>query len=375
MAFSQKTYVFCHDVAKDSVSKQPLLFAVDLRDLISPFEGCSPMFVIEQMSLRAYKRDTFERIPAKFAVLNYAKSRVVTNDPSRLSSAWEVELNGKDVRIRAAGTDTDPFCRTPSTHDDDNRQALLNVLAFMMSGGVRASDGARRSLDAMKGCLSSEHFTYACELCKGQCEATVIVTQPGYPSLSLPLCVDGYVCVPERSGSTSPKSQTYRSVISLLRTAYEDNTSLVDRAIQAAFANSGFGRYLERGNGEVELFPNPLINFVVSLYDTLSDQAGNFVAVDKHEPGLKVLVESPAEKVGHVTGSLTLTLLYGQSVLDVYSNVKARHRGTDCPQDLLDMHTAVTRLGCDALLRRFPLDFCSKKRHLTTVDLCNFDND
>lgn len=330
------------------------------------------MFVIEQMSLQAHKSDTFERIPAKFAVLNYTKSRVVTNEPSRLSSPWKVQLNREDVSIRAAGTDTHPFCRTPSTHDDDNRQALLNVLDYLMTGNVQASDGARRSLEAMKGCLSTEHFAYTCEQCKGESEAAVIAYQPGYPSLSLPLCVDGLVCVPERSGSMSSICQTYRSVISLLRTAYKDNTSLVNRAIQAVFEDWGGERYFQRGDRQMELFPNRLINFVISLYETLSDQAGNFVAVNDREPGLKVLFESPAEKVGHVTGSVTLTLLYGESVLDVYKNVNALPRGIDCPQDLLDMGAAVTQLGCDALLRRFPLEFFRKQHQLTIAQWCDY---
>lgn len=374
MAFSQKTYMFCHNVGKNSMSKQPVLFTIDLRELISPFGGgCSPMFVIERMSLQAYRRDTSERIPAKFAVLNYAKNKVVTNDTSRLSSVWEVPLTSEEpTSVRIAGTDSDDFCRTVSTNDDDNRLALLNVLGFMMTGSVQASKGARSSLEAMKDCASSEHFAFSCGLCGRECEATVIACKPGFPSLSLPLCVDGFACVPEQSSSMSPKARTYRSLISLLRTAYEDNLTLVDRAVKTAFENWGDKRYFRHGDRQVEVFPHPLILFVVSLYDTLSEQANNFVAVNDREPGVKVLVESPAEKLGYVRGSVTLTLLYGDSVLDVYRNVSAQPGSVDSAEDTLDVNAAVSRLGCDALLRRFPLDFQCEHRHLTIAEWCGY---
>ncbi|KAK2836050.1 hypothetical protein Q5P01_016534 [Channa striata] len=126
MAFCQKEYVFSHIITKDSRAHQPALFQLDLRDLIQPLGECSPMFVIDSMSVTAYKQGTSERIPVKFAVLNASKTRALTNDPCRLSSKWNVELGGLSS-VKIAGTDKTPFHRSLSVYDEDNRQAMLNI--------------------------------------------------------------------------------------------------------------------------------------------------------------------------------------------------------------------------------------------------------
>ncbi|KAK2847552.1 hypothetical protein Q5P01_010551 [Channa striata] len=64
-----------------------------------------------------------------------------------------------------------------------------------------------------------------------------------------------------------------------------------------------------------------LMDFIVSFYRTLSKYADNFAMIHSKAPHVKVLIESPSENVGYITGSVTLTLLYGTSVLDVCYNM------------------------------------------------------
>lgn len=168
MAFSQKTYIFSHTITKSSAANQPVVFPIDLRDLIPPFGKCSPMFAIESMSIHVHKQDTSERIPVKFTVLNDAKTRVATNDPSRFSSKWDVDVCGASS-VKIAGTDETPFRRVLLVYDEDNRQALLNVLAFMMSpDSVRTADRARCSFNILKAqCAYSRDFTMLLWLLRG----------------------------------------------------------------------------------------------------------------------------------------------------------------------------------------------------------------
>ncbi|KAK2844054.1 hypothetical protein Q5P01_010713 [Channa striata] len=99
---------------------------------------------------RLYERDCVQtrylgEDTGHIAVLNASKTRALTNNPCRLSSKWNVELGGLSS-VKIAGTDKTPFHRSLTVYDEDNRQAMLNVLTFMTTEGLRASEDAKGSV-------------------------------------------------------------------------------------------------------------------------------------------------------------------------------------------------------------------------------------
>ncbi|KAK2825773.1 hypothetical protein Q5P01_019987 [Channa striata] len=275
MAFCQKEYVFSHIITKDSRAHQPALFQLDLRDLIQPLGECSPMFVIDSMSVTAYKQ---------------------------------------------AGTDKMPFHRSLTVYDEDNRQAMLNLLTFMTTEGLRASDDAKGSLDLLGAQCSNKDFVVDCERCGIESSARVVGSDTGNPTLRLCLCTDGCVSCPRRADAQR-EAQTHRSLIRLLRCAYRDNLDVICKA--AWFTDSvGCDRLYADDPDRISI-PFQLMDFIVSFYRTLSEYADNFAVVHSKAPHVKVLIESPSENMGYVTGSVTVTLLYGTSVLDVCYNMSA----------------------------------------------------
>ncbi|KAK2856674.1 hypothetical protein Q5P01_005409 [Channa striata] len=351
----------------DSRAHQPALFQLDLRDLIQPLGECSPMFVIDSMSVTAYKQGTSERIPVKFAVLNSSKTRALTNDPCRLSSKWNVELGGLSS-VKIAGTDKTPFHRSLTVYDEDNRQAMLNVLTFMMTEGLRASDDAKGSLDLLGAQCSNKDFVVDCERRGIESSARVVGSDTGNPTLRLCLCTDGYVCVPRRA-DMQREAQTHRSLIRLLRCAYRDNLDVIRKV--AWFTDSvGCDRLYADDPDRISI-PFQLMDFIVSFYRTLSEYADNFAVVHSKAPHVKVLIKSPSENVGYVTGSVTVTLLYGTSVLDVCYNMSAGVRDAEEGEEL-DLGAAVAQLGYDTLIRRFPLRFKQVQRDMSLKDWCAF---
>ena len=184
---------------KVSEAHQPTMFKIDLQGLI-PFGDCSTLFIIDNMTVTAYKQGTLDKIPVKFTVLNDNKTRILTNDPSKLSSQWNVDINGGSC-IKIAGTDTVPFNRTLSVYDDDNRQALINVLAFMMSNSLWASDRAKGALDVLVASTRGE-FQFICGLCSAKGFVSITRGPSGIASFSFPQCADSYVCIPCHQLST-----------------------------------------------------------------------------------------------------------------------------------------------------------------------------
>lgn len=183
MSFSQKEYTFSHTMAKVSRAHQPALFKIDLRDLVPVCGELSPLFVMGNMSVTAYKQGTLEKIPIRFTVLGDNTRSVLTNDPCKLSSKWDIELNGGS-RVKIAGTDTVPFKCTIAIHEEENRQALVNALAFMMLNSLWVSDRARGTFGIVAESVRGE-FHFKCKLCPDR-QASFLFSQ----------CADGYVCIP-----------------------------------------------------------------------------------------------------------------------------------------------------------------------------------
>ena len=193
MSFSQKDYVFSHTMNKLGQAHQPAMFKLNLRDII-PCGECSTLFVIDNMWIHAYKQGGLETIPVVFTIVNDNTKMVLTNDPCKLSSEWHVDINcGSHMKI--AGTDIIPFKRNPSVYDDANRQAVANVLSFMMSNSLWASDRARGAFDILIASTRGE-FEFKCDMCSGIRHACVGKGPSGLQSFNFPQCADSYVCIP-----------------------------------------------------------------------------------------------------------------------------------------------------------------------------------
>lgn len=377
MSFSQKEYVFTHTMNKVSEAHQPTMFKIDLQGLI-PFGDCSTLFIIDNMTVTAYKQGTFDKIPAKFTVLNDNKTRVLTNDPSKLSSQWNVDINGGSC-IKIAGTDTVPFNRTLSVYDDDNRQALINVLAFMMSNSLWASDSAKGALDILVASARGE-FQFTCGLCSTIGLARVIMGPSGISSFSFPQCADSYVCIPSHHLSTDKDYDALRNVLALLRSACLDDLGILHRVTQEmamasprAFQDLDCTSFPPRHMyGEGIVIPYAVMKYVTALYQTMSEYADNIAIVDGNRPHVKVLIQSPSDNIGEITGHLSITILYGTTLWDIYTKlIHGLRLAEGCEEEDIDSIATVTQLSTEVLIRRTQLKFMLNN-HMSLKDWYNF---
>lgn len=233
MAFSHSDYTFSHVMKSTTDTSRPVVFSVDLTDLIHQ-DGHSALFYIDSMTITAYRQGSWDKMPVKFALLNGNKTRAITFDPTRLSSKWSVDLGLDDdsvsykdhrdqFRVTIAGLENEPFNHTMPIYADENKQAALNVLGFMMSQSLWVADKARGALDVVMTSTVPE-FTVHCNLCRQQ--RAVRIRQKGsdvYDSfLSFPLCGDDCVCTPLSGTSADPAYRAVCDIMALIRCAYAD---------------------------------------------------------------------------------------------------------------------------------------------------------
>lgn len=367
--------MFTHTMNKVSEAHQPAMFKIDLHGLI-PFGDCSTLFVIDNMTVTAYKQGTLEKIPVKFTVLNDNKTRVLTNEPAKLSSEWNVDINGGSC-IKIAGTDTVPFNRTLSVYDEDNRQALINVLAFMMSNSLWASDRAKGALDVLVASTRGE-FQFTCGLCSDIGLVSVTKGPSGISSFSFPQCADSYVCVPSQQLSADKDYDALRNVLALLRSASLDNLGILHRVTQEMATNRVFQdldctsfppRHMYGGD---IVIPYAVMKYVTSLYQTMSEYADNIAIVDDITPHIKVLIESPSDNIGEITGHLSITIIYGSTVSGIYTKlIHGLRLAEGCEDEDIDSLATVTQLSTDVLIRRTQLKFMLNN-HMSLKDWYNF---
>ncbi|KAE8277018.1 hypothetical protein D5F01_LYC24050 [Larimichthys crocea] len=298
MSFSRKEYLFSHTMTRVTQANQPTVFKIDLRELI-PCYGCSALFVIDNMSVTAYKQSTLEKIPVKFTVLDENKKRVLTNDPCKLSSKWHVETVCRSY-VTIAGTDTVPFDRSPPVCDEDNKQALANVLAFMMSSSLWVSDRARGAFDILVNSTRGE-FEFTCDVCS---EIGFACVMEGPDRLSyFSSCEDDYVCIPSQRPCADEDYVALRNLLTLLRSASLDNLDVLNRVTEEMAADRTFQELdctsfpPRQKNGNVAI-PYELMKRVTSLYQTMSEYADNFAIIDNKTSNVKVLIESPSANIG-----------------------------------------------------------------------------
>lgn len=370
MSFSQKDYIFSHTMTRVSQPHQPAVFKIELRDLI-PFGDCSALFVIDTMSITAYKQCTLEKIPVKFTVLNDNNKRVLTNDPCKLSSRWPVDINcGSCMKI--AGTDTIPFSRTLSVYDEDNRQTLVNVLAFMMSNSLWTSDRAKGAFDILNDSTRGQ-FEFTCNVCLEIGVARITKGPGGHPLFTFPRCTDGYVCIPSPQPCADKDYEALRCLLALLRSASLDNLDILnritgemtaDRACQEFDCTSFSTVHMYRGYIEI---PYLEMKIITSLYQTMSEYADNFAIIDENSHHIKVLIESPSENIGEIVGCVSFTIIYGSTIFEMYGNLVHGLQHAEGHEDLTNM----AQMSTDVLIRRTPLNFMMNNT-MSLRDWCTF---
>lgn len=356
MAFSHKDFVFSHTITRASAGHQPLIFKLDLSDLLVHFSGHSSIFTIDTMTLTAYKRVTAERIPVKFAVLNENKTRVLTNDSHKLSSRWQVDLQPR-LHVNMAGADTQPFARAFSVYEETNRRATLNVLAFMMSHSLWVADNSRGAVDVLvQSPLST--FNVKCEICSRVGVVSITRGPSGLPTFTFPQCVDAYPCVPSHQPGLDSNYQALCRTTELVRCACCDNLDVLtqltrkmgmERLFQDVDCSSFPPKHVYTGD---VVIPYSLMKQLSRLYQTMSEYADIFAIVDERTPHVKVLIESPSENIGEITGSVGITVIYGSSVSNIYNKLTQE----PVHEEQLD-EFEITQLTNDVLIRRVPLNF------------------
>lgn len=376
MSFSQNDYIVAHTMTNASKPHQPVILKVDLRGLIS-LGGCSSLFVVDRMNLTAYKQSSVERIPVKFAIVNDTDKRILTNDLGKLSSKWNVNIDcGSHLKI--AGTDTEPFNRTLPVYDEENRQALINVLAFMMSDSLWASDQARGAFDVLVESTRGE-YVFTCQRCSQFGVACIKKVDPrDPPSFSLQSCVDGYVCIPSQQAFADKDYDALRNLLILLRSASTDNLDIVTQICEELSAEPGSEErectYVHQRHGHKRTIdvPYTVMRYISILYQTMSEYADNFAIVDHDRPYIKVLLESPSENIGDVTGTVSLTKVYGSTLLDIYNKlIDGLQDSKVCKEQELGHVVNITQLSADVLIRRTQLSFVLNN-HMSLKDWSRF---
>lgn len=350
MAFEQTIYTISHTVSKDLDQYQPVIFQVDLSELVTR-GGTSALFVIENVRLNGYRQPDMGKIPVRFSVFNTTRERILTHDPCKRSSKWQVDSSyGSYLKI--AGTNTFPFSRNHPIHEDESRQALLNIFSFMMSKSLWTTYRAR---GVWEDIISSgiTQFDITCEFCSYPGRVSVTEASPGcVASFSFPECKDGYACVPTTESSHAAGGCAVAKLLALVRSASIDNLDIF-RLIADRTPDSGF-QHLYDGRIVVS---QTWLQYTLSLYESMSKFADIFGIVDYTNAYIKVLVESPSERLGYIEGEITLTLIYGSSILEICQKVKGE-------QDMeenghIDGYepVCVTQYSNQVLLRKCPLCF------------------
>lgn len=371
MTFSHIDYTFHHSVNTADTSR-PVVFSLDLSNLINA-DGYSALFSVDSLSINAYRRGSWDKMPVKFALLNGNRTRAITYDPTRLSSKWSVDLglqdaevshkdHGEHLCVTIAGIETEPFNRAVPVYADENKRAVFNVLGFMMSKSLWIADKARGALDVMMTSASSEVAVH-CSMCMQQSAVRVHLKDSDVDNacIAFPLCTDGCVCAPLDTMSNDRPYRAVCAVMALIRRAYDDK---LDGMLEsnAQLVTDDF-EFMPCNNQQRNVFVVSYASLkrLSGLYQALSEYADTFAMVDAKRPTIKVLFESCCDTIGLVTGSVGITTIYGSSVCDVYANLRSHHHqhsGVDAEDDLSPCQLDVgSQLTPDVMLRQISLSF------------------
>ena len=376
MSFSQKEYIFSHSMSRVTQAHQPATFKIDLSGLIPSGGGRSPLFLIDSMNVTAYKAGTLERIPVKFTVVTDNKTRTLAHDPCKMSSKWQVD-SGSCMKI--AGTDTVPFHHSLSVYDEENRCALINALTFMMSNSLWVSDRARGALHILVDSPRDE-YEFRCTLCSEHRLACISRGIDGVDLFSFPQCMDGYVCIPSQQPCADDDYEALRNILALLRAVSLDGLGIVNKITQAMESSRPLRDLTCDSFPPTHMYSRqivmsyPLMKYITTLYQTMSEYAENFAIVDERTPHIKVLIESPSENIGEITGCMCLSIIYGSSLWEMYSKLVSDWKDPeDCEDNLLETVADITQLSTDVVLRKTRLRFLQVTK-MTLKDWYDFYN-
>lgn len=101
-----------------------------------------------------------------------------------------------------------------------------------------------------------------------------------------------------------------------------------------------------------------VVKYVTALYQTMSEYADNIAIIDENRPHVKVLIQSPSDNIGEITGHLSITILYGTTLWDIYTKlIHGLRLSEGCEEEDIDSIATVTQLSTEVLIRRTQLKF------------------
>ncbi len=117
------------------------------------------------------------------------------------------------------------------------------------------------------------------------------------------------------------------------------------------------------------VIPHAVMKFITLFYQTMSDYADNFAIVDEKTPHIKVLVESPSENIGESNGSVTLTIVYGRTLYEIYRKVSQSMSHTEGCEEREDLNSLanITQLSNEVLIRRTRFNFMINDETTSTM--------
>lgn len=358
MAFAHKTYTLWHPVTKDVAANQAIMIPVDLSDIIvNGFR--SALFTVDDVSLIAYKRGTYERIPVKFAVLNAEASKVLTHDVFKMASRWAVDTPHISV-IQIAGTDAAPYTRTFRVHDEEARVATVNLLGFAASSGLWGVRDVKSSL-ALISKSKMTAFDFDCAKCLRRMTATVDRNANLEPVLfTFPLCAaDNRLCTPSLSPAADDYDRAVCKVAEALRSASDNPIPGLDQLTIA------WSSYLVPGyhtdcstfpprTAFAVVVPHNLLHRFAGLYDTMRAGVDAFAVVDSEAPHVRLIAESPSADIGLLTGSLSITMIYGHCLGSIRVSMGS---GPEESQTEPFTPTEIAQMTDDLILKSIPAAF------------------
>lgn len=365
MALTKKTYTLSHTIGtKEVAANQAIVISVDLSDIVN--DSLSTLFMIDTISLNAYKKDTCEPVPIKYAALNASMTRNITHDVFKLSSRWTID--GSDLReIQIAGTDLMPYNRTLCIHDKHARVTMLNLLGFAMTSGLWGIRNVKYNLDVILESKITE-FTYNCIKCESLV-ATVVDDKTEINTLfRFPLCCeDGQLCTPAPPSSKDHNNRLYNAIycmISALSSLGNNTIPGLDQ-ITNMWAPHLVPKYCNDCNKfpprspYFVVVPQDLLRRFAGLYDTMCLGMDSFAVVDIKAPCIKIIVESPSSDIGLLTGGLSITMIYGHSLASIHAGVAQATSGLEEDEESSSTaadvsHIDITQMSNDVILKSIP---------------------
>lgn len=356
MSLGSKRLVFSYNVkaatSNDTLASERIIVKLNLKELI-PADGYSPLIAIETLKLAVYDEDC-NVVPVKFSILNATMNKHLTQDPCVASSIWSPDPGPMLNRTKVAGTELSPYRRTLTVTEEENRQAVLNILSFMMSTSVQAATAAMAS----KSCLEEvtgpnvklRTTEFQCAMCLRERTASVKEDL----QFGMPCCHNGLICAPMQCRDSLQKLAV------VARMATVDNLHVLRLALtqlrDQTYPQQGHLAdrdriFTESSQGEVVVHYK-IMTFLTSLYSTLGEIAATFFTLDEKHSHVNLLMESPKEKLLALTGELTMSLLYGPHLRSIYRDLSAEESVY-----LADDRVSVLHMTPDVIIKTFPLHF------------------